>query len=356
MRGFCLCLAAWSALWGAAATPCDPQPVQKAVKALRREITVSIIGEGRMNKPKDLKWDLQAVVDYWYEAMDREIGNKPDLVVLPEGIDNWNDVTPAEKRQWVEYRGDGIYRAMCAYAKRHRCYLVYNSPRQRPDGKFANTSWVIDREGDLIARYDKAYLTPREIEWAEFPSVPGEGPVVVDTDFGRLGFVTCYDLNFTHFADAYKPLAPDVMVFCSYYDGNYMRNYWASRVQAYLVGCTVGGSLPKTVVGPSGENLVYQPEATAGGKYFRRTVTTKINTNFRVIHYDGNYGKLAAAVKKYGSRVYMTDPARAGTFTFYSADPNLPIDDVVREFGLETWREYYDRSLKLRASSLEAAK
>lgn len=328
--------------------PCDPVPVKKPVKVVRREIKVSIVGEARMNKPKDLKWDVQKVIDYWYEAMDREIGEKPDLVVLPEGIDNWNDVTPAEKRDWVRHRGDLVFRAMQAYAKRHRCYLVYNSPRQRSDGRFANCTWTIDRDGDLVARYDKAFLTPREMEWEDFPGVCGDGPVVVDTDFGRLGFVTCYDLNFTHFADEYKKLSPDVMVFCSYYDGNYMRNYWASRTQAYLVGCTVGGGLPKTVTGPSGEDLVYQPEATRGGKHFRRTVTAKINTNFRVIHYDDNYRKLDAAVAKYGRRVYMTDPARAGTFTFYSADPDLPIDDVVREFKMETWREYYDRSLQLK--------
>ena len=68
--------------------PCDPVPVKKPVKVVRREIKVSIVGEARMNKPKDLKWDVQKVIDYWYEAMDREIGEKPDLVVLPEGIDN----------------------------------------------------------------------------------------------------------------------------------------------------------------------------------------------------------------------------------------------------------------------------
>ena len=343
--------AAWTlcaALAGAGAPPCDPMPVKKPVAVVRREITVAIIGEGRMNKPKDLKWNLDDVVGYWQTAMDREIANKPDLVVRPEGVDNWNDVTPAEKRAWVDYRGDRLFRAFQAYAKRHRCYLVFNSPRQRSDGRFANTTWTLDRDGDLVARYDKVFLTPREMEWKEFPGVCGTDPVVVDTDFGRLGFVTCYDLNFTHFADAYKALEPDVLVFCSYYDGNYMRNYWASRTQAYLIGCTVGGSLPKTIVGPSGENLVYQPEATAGGKFFRRTVTAKINTNFRVIHYDGNYGHLADAMRRYGSRLYMTDPARAGTFTLYSNDPALPVDDVVREFGFETWRAYYDRSLKLK--------
>ena len=327
--------------------PCNPQPVVKPVKVVRREIKVAIIGEERMFKPKDLKWNVQEVIDYWYEAMDREIGNKPDLVVLPEGIDNWRDVTPAEKREWEKVRGDRIFRAMQDYAKKHRCYLVFNSPRQFPDGRFANTTWTLDRDGDLIASYDKAFPTPREMEWKEFKTVPGSKAVVCDTDFGRLGFVTCFDLNFTHFADEYRPLAPDMMVFCSYYDGNYMRNYWASRTQAYLIGCTVGGSLPKTVVGPSGEELLYFPEGRIG---HRKTITVTVNTNFRVIHYDDNKPKLAAALKKYGTRLYITDPTRAGTFTLYSADPALPVDDVVKEFGMETWHEYYDRTLKLKSA------
>ena len=111
----CLALAVLGALTACGAEGnfppiCNPQPVVKPVKVVRREIKVSIIGEERMFKPKDLKWDVQAVIDYWYEAMDREIGNKPDLVVLPEGIDNWRDATPAEKRDWKRVCGDRFSR------------------------------------------------------------------------------------------------------------------------------------------------------------------------------------------------------------------------------------------------------
>ena len=72
----CLALAVLGALTACGAEGnfppiCNPQPVVKPVKVVRREIKVSIIGEERMFKPKDLKWDVQAVIDYWYEAMDR---------------------------------------------------------------------------------------------------------------------------------------------------------------------------------------------------------------------------------------------------------------------------------------------
>ncbi len=319
-----------------------PKIVKKPVKVVRRPIRVAIIGEGRMNKPKGLKWDIQEVVDYWTSAMDGEMPNRPDLLVLPEGIDHWNNISPGEKAAWMAFRGDKLMKAMQAYAKRHRVYLVYNSATQFKDGRFANTSWTIDRDGDVIGAYDKAFPTPREMEWPDYRTVPGTDPVVVDTDFGRLGFVTCFDLNFTPFADRYRPLGVDVMIFCSYYDGNYMREYWASRCQSYLVSSTVGGGLPKTIVGPSGEPVRYLEQGRV------RTVTDEINTNFRVIHWDDNYQKLNAALKKYGDRLYITDPTRAGTFTLFSSDPALPVDDVVKEFGIETWTEYYDRTLRLR--------
>ena len=323
------------------AAPCNPQPVAKPnVRAVRREIVVSIVGEDVRPLPPDGKWDVQAMIDYWYAAMDREIGQKPDLMVLPEVIDYHQGAKSAVQRSWYKTRGDRLFKAMQAYAKRHRIYLVFNSARQYPDGRTANTTWTLDREGDLIAAYDKNYPTPGEMEGSK--CVPGSDPVVVDTDFGRLGFVTCFDLNFTHFADRYRELRPDVMCFCSYYDGNYMRRYWASRVQAYVVGATVG-SLPKTIIGPSGEEILRETARE------RRTLTHRINTNFRVIHYDGNWTKLAAARKKYGSRLTETDPGLAGTCTLFSNDPNLPVDDVVREFGMETWREYYARTLELKS-------
>ena len=99
--------------------PCNPQPVVKPVKVVRREIKVAIIGEERMFKPKDLKWNVQEVIDYWYEAMDREIGNKPDLVVLPECCDTVPTKSQAEKAAWIRLRGDAVLDAVRKYAAAH---------------------------------------------------------------------------------------------------------------------------------------------------------------------------------------------------------------------------------------------
>ena len=69
-----------------------------------------------------------------------------------------------------------------------------------PD-KAANRSFVIDRTGDVIARYDKIHMF--DVDLANGESYresrtyrPGELAVVADLPWGRLGVTVCYDLRF----------------------------------------------------------------------------------------------------------------------------------------------------------------
>jgi len=324
--------------------PCDPVPVKKPVTMVRREITVSIIGVARPPMPANRRPSLDSCVAYWTRAMDREIANAPDLVVLPEDVDSWAGATPAEKLDWVRRRGDRLLKAFQAYARDHHCYLVFNSYRQRKDGRFANCTYALDRDGDVVAVYDKVYPTPDEIEWKELPIVPGEGPVAVETDFGRLAFATCFDLNFRDLLMATAALKPDVIAFCSAYNGDFWQRTWSYTCRSYLIGCTVG-TLAKDVSGPSGEALFHSHT------YFQ-TATVKINTNYRVCHLDHNWAGLQKAVDKYGPRVTVRNPGAVGCVTLLSNDPELKAGDVVKEFGLEEWDDYYARSVRTREAAM----
>jgi predicted amidohydrolase len=70
------------------------------------------------------------------------------------------------------------------------------------DGKVANRGFVIDREGQIRARYDKIHLfdvdLPRGESWRESKVYsPGQGAVLVNgTPVGKLGLTICYDLRF----------------------------------------------------------------------------------------------------------------------------------------------------------------
>jgi predicted amidohydrolase len=69
-----------------------------------------------------------------------------------------------------------------------------------PD-KAANRSFLIDRAGEVIARYDKIHMF--DVDLANGESYresrtyrPGELAVVADLPWGRLGVTVCYDLRF----------------------------------------------------------------------------------------------------------------------------------------------------------------
>jgi predicted amidohydrolase len=70
------------------------------------------------------------------------------------------------------------------------------------DDKVANRGFVIDREGQVRARYDKIHLfdvdLPTGESWRESNTYsPGKGVVLVNgTPVGKLGLTICYDLRF----------------------------------------------------------------------------------------------------------------------------------------------------------------
>jgi deaminated glutathione amidase len=67
--------------------------------------------------------------------------------------------------------------------------------------RVANRSYLIDREGEISARYDKLHMFDVDLAGGESYREslyygPGAKAVVVDLPFGRLGLTICYDLRF----------------------------------------------------------------------------------------------------------------------------------------------------------------
>jgi predicted amidohydrolase len=88
-------------------------------------------------------------------------------------------------------------------AARHRIWLHIGSLAVLvEDGKVANRGFIIDREGEIRATYDKLHLfdvdLPTGESWRESNVYSaGKGVVLVNgTPVGRLGLTICYDLRF----------------------------------------------------------------------------------------------------------------------------------------------------------------
>jgi len=88
-------------------------------------------------------------------------------------------------------------------ARRHGIWLHIGSLAVLvDDGKVANRGFVVDREGNVRARYDKLHLfdvdLPTGESWRESNVYsPGQGVVLINgTPVGKLGLTICYDLRF----------------------------------------------------------------------------------------------------------------------------------------------------------------
>jgi len=97
---------------------------------------------------------------------------------------------------------DPILAALRAAARKHSIYIHIGSlaVKASPD-KAANRSFLIDRRGDVVARYDKIHMFDVDLangeSYRESRSYrPGELAVLADLPWGRLGLTVCYDLRF----------------------------------------------------------------------------------------------------------------------------------------------------------------
>jgi deaminated glutathione amidase len=110
-------------------------------------------------------------------------------------------------RAKVSVRGeadDVVLATVCDAAATHKIWVHIGSlavETGRPDGKLANRAFVIDPQGQIVARYDKIHLfdvdLPSGENWRESNAYAGgEGPMVADTAVGKLGLSICYDLRF----------------------------------------------------------------------------------------------------------------------------------------------------------------
>lgn len=71
------------------------------------------------------------------------------------------------------------------------------------DGRFANRSFLIGADGEIVARYDKIHMfdvnvSETEVYRESAAYRPGVRAVVADIPFARIGMAVCYDLRFPH--------------------------------------------------------------------------------------------------------------------------------------------------------------
>lgn len=137
------------------------------------------------------------------DAIEKAASGGAEMLFTPEmsGLLDRNSTRAAKNLSAPDH--DVVLKAATKAAAEHRIWLHIGSLAVlMPSGKVANRSFVIDRQGEIRATYDKLHLfdvdLPTGESWRESNVYSaGSGVVLVNgTPIGKLGLTICYDLRF----------------------------------------------------------------------------------------------------------------------------------------------------------------
>ena len=293
--------------------------------------------------------DVLRILDFWRAEFAKMLVDKPDLILVPEVCDSpgYPNNTPPQieyyKTRGMEPEKNRVRALFAETAAKNKCYVAY-SGIQWIKGKSYNTLELFDRQGKSVGVYLKNYITVYEDDWGR--SFGEEAPVW-ETDFGSVAPAICFDLNFMEMLERVAAKRPKLILFASAYHGGLMQGVWAYFCRSYFVGAYGRGV--NDILNPLGSKIAHSTN------YFPR-VSARINLDYEVVHLDENWGKLAAVKAKYGPKVTIFDPGHVGAVLLTSEMKDISAADIVREFKIERWDEYYKRSVDRRNMRLYPGK
>lgn len=155
------------------------------------------IGLCQMEVTNNIGENINVAKTMIYDAADKGA----DIVVLPE---IWNcPYSPKYFEKFAEEEMEKTFDFMESIAKEKNIFLVGGSipEKSEEDGKIYNTSFVFNRNGELIAKHRKVHLfdidIPNGVTFSE-SSIFSAGKEITtfDTEFGKIGLAICFDIRF----------------------------------------------------------------------------------------------------------------------------------------------------------------
>ena len=189
--------------------------------------------------------------------IDRAARQSPDIICLPEGMTMVG--TALSYAEAAEPIPGPTSERLGEYARKHNCYLVacYN---ERDGSGVYNTAILLDRKGQLVGKYRKLYVPREEIEGGV---TPGEDAPVFETDFGTIGMMICWDVQYVEPTQKMALKGAEI-IFLPIWGGNEtLMKARAIENQVYIVSC--GYDAPSWVIDREGKVAADAAEA-GGGK------------------------------------------------------------------------------------------
>jgi predicted amidohydrolase len=185
------------------------------------------------------------------DLIEAKVQGKADVILLPEGITVVG--TGRTDPDMAETVPGPTTETLGEVARRKKSYIVAGI-YEREGAAIYNTAILIGRDGKLAGKYRKVYL-PRE-EY-EVGLTPGSEFPVFQTDFGKVGLMICWDVQYTDPARALA-LGGAELILLPIWGGDEVIGK-ARAMENHVFLAASGYDYPTYIMDPVGELLAQAP-------------------------------------------------------------------------------------------------
>jgi len=251
-----------------------------------------------------------------------------DMLLLPEHFYRSDDGGACADRA-AQLR---LEEALQALAAKHRMYVLAGLPVYSEDGARFNAAVLFDRAGNRRPVYYKAHPTVAEMDAG---IVPGGPPSPFDLDFGRIGAQICFDIGWPADWRLLKQQGAELVCWLSAYDGGFplQAHAWCNH---YHVVSSVRSTRARFID--------ITGRVVAAASRYTPLAIHDVNLDQRLFEMDTDYRLLPAIRERYGTAVRIDGLDEEDVFTVESFVEGKSSDDIVAEFGLETYEAFHART------------
>ncbi|MGA2035353.1 MAG: carbon-nitrogen hydrolase family protein [Thermoguttaceae bacterium] len=214
-------------------------------------------------------------------------------------------------------------------AKKHRMYGVCPIREKGGDGREYNTAVLLDRQGKVAATYRKIFVF-----WGEGALCGEECVQVVQTDFGRIALLTCFDANFDELWQSAERQDAELVLWPSAYGGGIVLNGYAAIHNFNIVA--VGNGNIIDMLGKNVEDV---------DKPLPKQFIATLDLDRTLVHRDFTGEKIAKLLKEHAGESQLERYLGCeGWYVLRATKPGVRVRELCKQYQIETLREYRHRS------------
>lgn len=259
---------------------------------------------------------------------------QPDIVCLPEVFASIG--VEYDRVEEVAQPVPGPITDMASeIARRHSTYVICPLMEAR-DGRVYNSAVLIDRQGHITGIYEKVHPVTSSSDYTalEHGVTPGSEAKVLETDFGCLGILICFDINWPQEWAELKRRGAEIVFWPSAYNGGFPLQVYAFLHNYYVVSSTHGDS---RIIDLTGDILAQTGRASP-------VVSAQIDLEKEVFHGDFNWVQVEPLRARYGRDVRVRVLQDEALMTIESRRQDLTVAQIIKEMGLELLPDYLARN------------